>query len=526
MHKNKKPMGFAASFEIRSLLNDNDDGRRYSRFPRTARLRSLLAGVVVLAVLVFGLNLIESSQIPSADLIGRGETKSSRDSSSSAQSSDSTVANDDTATDPTPQQEPQQISTAVPTIAPTSSLRPGNNEPSEQVTIPGQPDSSPVDVATNSPVDGSDVTLTDDYVSESVNSQEPTSQTNPTELVSNFTYPEAIVPVMSNASKTFVERWCDLEGTEWYPTGDSSWKLRAPAFLIPGAKYSGIFAITNLLENHPQIRPPSKGPETKFFFDNNFQKYVQRNEKTTVMQARERLLAQNYPALDFQKSPGSITYDATSGYLFRSNVLPRRLLCVLPWIKIVILLRDPIDRLYDHYLAVKHNHNLPHDLEDWIQKDMDLMQESGLISNSTGKTSNKKEDEKWYEYQHNAVEGPLGRSLYEIQIRHWFQALRAIGHEPKDKVLIIRTEDLVAKPQKEFKRLLKFLGLSEYEPESWDIIATLADKKSDAISKETRKLLKEFFKPYQARLEKLLEKYKVPYGSGGSSSSGKQKVSL
>eukprot|EP00977_Amphora_coffeiformis_P000282 scaffold83_cov181-Amphora_coffeaeformis.AAC.9 len=512
-----------APFEIRSLLSsherDESPTRRsasgqYSKFPRTARLRSLLMGVVALATLVLGLNLIESSRIPV--ISGKGEVKRWRSpGGGSTDDDDGAAENKDTPHGGGPQTTPVQgpispalspsvaspsSTTADASLAPTPMLRPSNGQSDGQLPVPAAGETSvPTESTPNNEVPS------------------PNPPNNiPNTSSTNFTYPEALIPVMSNASQSFVERWCDLEGTDWYPKGDNLWKLRAPAFLVPGAKYSGVFALTNLLDHHPQIRPPSKGPETQFFFDTNFQKYVRRNEKTTVMQARERLLAANYPALDFQKAPGSISYDATAGYLFRSNVLPRRLLCVLPWIKMVVVLRDPIERLYQHFLSMKTTHNLPHELEDWIEKDMNLMRISGLISNTTdapNKMNSQTEDVAWYHYQHGAVDGPVGRSLYEIQLRQWFQALRAIGREPKDSVLIVRTEEMVENPNREFKRILDFLDLSDFTPPSTEIVSLLGQPRANEITEATRKKLKDFFKPYNARLEKLLSRYKISYGS-------------
>ena len=496
-------MAFAA-FEIQKLLNGNGDdalSRKQSRFPRTARMRALLIGVVTLALVVFGLNLIESSRIPSAEKMGRGQTKNCRDGSSECDETTSNSADDGNVvvTTPLQGQKDPQISTLPPTQSPvlipggtpSPMLWPGNAETPGQIPVSEQDPSA-------------------------LGGEPSLSQTNPQNEVPDFAYPEALVPVMNNSSQAFVERWCDLRGTDWYPKDGNAWKKRAPAFLIPGAKYSGIFAITNLLDEHPQIRPPSKGPETRFFFEPDFLRYVQSNEKTTVMQARERLLAVNYPAAEFRD--GIVSYDASSGYLFRSTVLPRRLLCVLPWIKIVAVLRDPIERLFVHYSAMKFDHSLPHQLEDWIEKDMNLMRQANLIPNatSTGKQSMKDEDVAWYDYQHNAVEGPVGRSLYDIQLRQWFQALRAIGRNPKDCVLIVRTEELVENPKREFDRILKFLDLSEFTPSSWDIVSSIYTQQTGEMSKETQKWLSDFFKPYQARLEKLLKKFKVPYGSGSA----------
>lgn len=182
----------------------------------------------------------------------------------------------------------------------------------------------------------------------------------------------------------------------------------------------------------------------------------------------------------------------------------------------VVVLRDPIERLYQHFLAMKYTYNLPHSLEKWIEIDMDLMRSSGLISNTTdapNKMNAKAEDVAWYQYQHRAVEGPVGRSLYEIQLRQWFQALRAIGRDPKDSVLIVRAEEMVENPEREFRRILGFLELSDYTPPSFGVVSSLGKTRAHQMDGNIRKRLGDFFKPYQTRLEKLLAKYKIPYGS-------------
>lgn len=527
-----------APFEIRSFLGVNGDssptGRgaasgngRHAKFPRTQWLRCLLLSVCGLAVLVFGLNLIESSRIPSMPSLEQGESKWEKGDGPSepgGQGQDSTATtNQLDSTSSVVTNSPAESPIAQGTRLPTPALRPGIPDSSGQL-LPPQGGGIPMpNTVSNPPLsNNSDVNISNnDSVETPAEQPIPYQQSNNIPIVDiNYTYPEATHPVMGDAAKNFVDRWCDLDGKEWYPTGDSSWKLRAPAILMPGAKSSGLSVLADLLNQHPQVIPPSSGPATEqFFFDGNFRKYVRTNQRTTVMQARARLVALNYPEMDFRKNPGSISYHASPGYLFRSNVLPRRLFCVLPWIKMVVLLREPIERLYQHYLTTRGEHRLPHALDEWIEVDFDLMRESGLIANATNPTAKHNmtdEDVAWYQYQHSSVQGPVGRSLYEIQLRQWFQGLQAIGRDPKDSVLIVRTEELAENPEREYKRILKFLELTDYKPPSMEKVSALATQQSSEMSAATRKRLEDFFKPYNLRLQKLLRSYKIPYGSGGT----------
>lgn len=456
-----------------------------------------------MAVLVFGLNLIESTLLPSVGSLGKSQGKSWRIGSSKGDDDsaddDSTTPVDSPKATPYPTLPPTALPTGLPTRAPSPVLR--------QTPVPGN----------GVPTFGaSDPTVVLPTAGGRPSPSQPSASS-----ATNFSYPIIPAPDMSDAAQTFVDRWCELGATDWYPSGDNAWKMRAPAFLIPGTKYGGIYALTNLLSGHPQIIPPTNGDETRFFLEPTFsEKYVKPNEKTIVMQARERLYAQSYAGSDFRNAPGSISYDATAGYLFRSNVLPRRLLCTLPWVKMVVILRDPVKRLYQHYIASKRDKHLTLTLEEWIEKDFDLMRKSGLITNATNPVSLAKKANKtgenvaWYQYQHFSLDGPVGRSLYDIQLRQWFQALQAIGRDPKKSVLIVLAEDFIKDPTMEFARILKWLKLSAFTPPSLDVIRVLANENLDGMAGKTKKRLETFFEPYGKRLEDLLKGYEIPFGSG------------
>lgn len=525
----------AAPFEIRDLLSfgeapdtppgtpNNTNGRRspspnrQSKFPRTQWLKFLLLSVCGLAILVFLLNLMESSQIPLMSSMGSDERKWQGDdmgnggySSEEPPPPGGSPSSSFDATPPTI--SPALRATQTPASVSNNSVSNntdvmGEQSPTgEELLTPGEPNSPPL----SNNIDSAPASPPDPYQ----------SVDNIPNVVQNFNYSEGSQHILPDASSNFVDRWCDLNGLDWFPKGDKSWELRAPAVLMPGARSSGISSLASLLNQHPQVIPPANSPATEqFFSEEPFRKYVRKNQKTTVMQARARLVALNYNKLHFQKDPQSISYYSSPGYLFRSNVLPRRLFCVLPWIKMVVLLREPVERVYQHYLSSKELHLLPHSLEDWIEQDLDLMRDSGLIANKTSATAGKlnmtDEDVAWYRYQHRSFQGPVGRSLYEIQLRQWFQGLQAIGRDPKDSVLIVRTEELAENPEREYKRILAFLNLNDFKPPSFEAVSALASEKSGEMNEATRTRLETFFKPYNMRLQKLLRSYKIPYGSGG-----------
>lgn len=326
-----------------------------------------------------------------------------------------------------------------------------------------------------------------------------------------------------NASQAFVERWCDLQGVDWYPTGTKAWQQRGPAFLLPGAKMSGTKQLSAWLLQHEQIVPPParRSTELQFFYERNFRRYVTAQERTKVLAARERMYARDFSVTALKKSEKAMEFDATPGYLFYSSILPRRILCVAPWVKLVVLLRDPVDRVAAHYLEAKRK-GLKVSLEEWIEKEFALIDRVGLLNHTSAATAtgatnsfsgSTEEDVAWYNYHSATLEGALGRGLYEIQLRQWFQALRAVGRDPADSVLIVRAEHLHTSPAEPYRQILKFLGLSTQDKKSNTFRPTLLGAEATStrlpMKEETRQRLTEFYAPYNARLQGLVQSYRV-----------------
>ena len=315
-------------------------------------------------------------------------------------------------------------------------------------------------------------------------------------------HPDTIPSRLGNTSTHFLQRWCDFSSSkkgnkngnntkdlllhDWYVQHDPtmSWQRRAPAFLIPGVKYTGATRIlSQLLSQHEQILPPNgisssnhqqQQYDVQFFLDFNFRKYVSYyTQITNVQLARQHLYAHLfYNKKILQYDENKISFDSTNGYLLYSTVTPRRIFCVTPWVKLIIILQDPIHRLIRHYIVARKQYGLPLSFQEWIEKDWQLMQRVGLIPNHHNNNNNssstrtrtilttEEEDEAWYDYTSHSQEGAIGRGMYEIQLRHWFQALLGIGQQPKRVVLLLWANDFGKEPKGYYKRVLQFVGVN------------------------------------------------------------------
>ncbi len=140
-----------------------------------------------------------------------------------------------------------------------------------------------------------------------------------------------------------------------------------PNFFLVGAAKAGTTSLYSYLRQHPQIFMPATIKEPHFFAQVHPSPKQRYASKAFITDRRDYLRL-------FRRAAGfKAIGDASPSYLWDAEA-PRRIHAVNPDAKILIALRDPVERAYSHYLmdfreGVQH---LPfHDaLEtDWKRKD-------------------------------------------------------------------------------------------------------------------------------------------------------------
>lgn len=112
-------------------------------------------------------------------------------------------------------------------------------------------------------------------------------------------------------------------------------------FFIVGAPKAGTTSLYHYLNEHFEIEMSSQ-KEPDFFSDKSLQKqklYYGKNRIDTI---------EKYHSL-FEKENVILRGDASVSYLFYEDV-PHKIIAYNPEAKIIIMLRDPIDRAFSHYL--------------------------------------------------------------------------------------------------------------------------------------------------------------------------------
>lgn len=312
--------------------------------------------------------------------------------------------------------------------------------------------------------------------------------------------PNYEVPVYNvTQGRIFTDQWCELDNVMWYPKSESQkWRLRAPYFMLPGAKKSGTTSLASYIMQHPLVER-ARTKELQFFMNKNFRlEYVNENRKTLVKKARQKMYEMEYHSLALMQDKSKISFDATPGYLFFSAMLPQRILCVTPWIKLLLILRNPVDRAYSNHAYVTRMTGMKVEFEKWIEQDMFALNKSGFLE----ATTEEEEDARWPEYLKLAGEGPIGRSLYDVQIRQWSKALVDAGRDPSTQIHIVRSEDMHVNKDGEYRKVLNFLGLP-YVPIKNEEEKVVSDYQHP-MKKETRDMLEALFEPYNKKLYKRL----------------------
>lgn len=250
-----------------------------------------------------------------------------------------------------------------------------------------------------------------------------------------------------------------------------------PDFLIVGGQRCGTTSLYNYLTQHPCVESASE--KEIQFLSLNFSRGVSWYKKHFPV-ALKKYYARVINGHEL------ITGEATPYYLFHPHA-PGRARQVVPKAKIIILVRNPVDRAYSHY----HRHvrfkveTLP--FEEAIQAEPVRLQ--GEVERMTA-------DVKYFSFNHQMY-SYLARGIYIDQIRLWRM------HFPEEQIYIMKSEDLFRSPANSLSNIYNFLGLNDYALKDY--------RKHNAggqlpMSKSTRKRLVEYFEPYNHRLYQYLGK--------------------
>jgi hypothetical protein len=204
-----------------------------------------------------------------------------------------------------------------------------------------------------------------------------------------------------------------------------------PDALIIGAPKAGTSALHAALARHPQVyASPVKEPKHFMCTDAPPPAYVGPGDAHSQQEWVWR--ADDYAAL-FEPAPaGTVRLESTPFYLYLRSAR-RRIAEELPDAKLVVIVRDPIDRAYSNWM---------HLYVDGLEPEADFV--------AACRAEEERVRAGWAPFWHYRRMGRYGEQLADL-----------LAHVERERVLVLRYFQLVSRPVETLDTVARFLGIEE-----------------------------------------------------------------
>ena len=239
-----------------------------------------------------------------------------------------------------------------------------------------------------------------------------------------------------------------------------------PSVLIIGTQKGGTTSLFNYMVQHPAVLAPLS--KEVHYFDLNYQR------GPTWYRAR-------FPYTYQLRTGTSITLDASPYYLVHPLV-PQRAAQQLPEVKLIALLRDPVDRAFSHY-----QHEIRGGRESLSFSDAIAAEAERLA----GEEERVRDGRNYYSYNHHRYSYLL-RGQYIEQLRRWME------HFPRAQLLVLQSEWLFRDPAAASSAVYQFLGLAPHRLQHYKPF--LQGRYEREMAPGLRASLAAHFEPYNRQL--------------------------
>ena len=263
---------------------------------------------------------------------------------------------------------------------------------------------------------------------------------------------------------------------------------KLPEFLVIGGAKCGTTSLFSYILQHPKVVAPTL-KEVHFF------EYISKTN--------ESWYRMHFPI----KKNGIVTGEATPGYLVHPFV-PERVHKIIPNVKLIIILRNPVDRAYSAFNYMMNlGTQIRTDFENVINEEISRMK---LIEgNPEFEISDRN-------YDYTLTYSYLRHGIYVNYIKNWFR------YFPKEQFFMLHSKELSDNTNSVMQKIFGFLqlpnyNLNDFENKKIRKIFSKAGNELDnenrfnvqsypKMKEETRKSLLSFFKPYNEELFKFIGK--------------------
>jgi hypothetical protein len=244
-----------------------------------------------------------------------------------------------------------------------------------------------------------------------------------------------------------------------------------PDFFLVGVQKGGTTSLFDALYQHPQII--ANKTKEMFYYGNSINYKSGKNYY-------KQFFATEYHKKSVEKKLGKPCFaiDASTDS-FDSKEAPARIFADNKNARIVVFLRDPVERAFSQY---KFSVKLGFETADF-EKALEL--ENQRIAEQVGKEHN-------YAFQRL---GYRSRGMYAEYLENWYKVF------DKKNIFVESSEAFFKDPQAVYDQLIDFLGLEKKEKVDFK---KLNEGSLEKMSPATRTMLSEFYKPHNKKLFEII----------------------
>jgi hypothetical protein len=245
-----------------------------------------------------------------------------------------------------------------------------------------------------------------------------------------------------------------------------------PGFLIVGAERCGTTSMFHVLKQHPAIFTTTLRKQEVHFFDVAYGRGLAWYQAQFPFRAPAHLTAR-------RARTAPVAFEASPYYMFHP-LAPERIHRDLPGVRLLVLLRDPVERA-----CSAHANHLGHGLEtESFERALEL-EDSRLAGEAERIVADP--SHKSYSHRHHSYRT---RGHYIDQLE---QLERIFGRE---RILVIDSDDFFADPGPAYDQVLEFLGLPSCTP----AFTPQNARPRAPMPESVRAALEEHYRPYDERL--------------------------
>jgi Sulfotransferase domain len=281
--------------------------------------------------------------------------------------------------------------------------------------------------------------------------------------------PAELVPTIPSSARSL------LRNTVWAYGKATSSVRPLPDFLVIGAQKAGTTALYAYLRWHPGISGPSWKEAS--FFDRHYVRgeawYRGHFPNPVRMWRSERANGRRL-----------VVGEASPSYILHP-LAPERVNRLIPDVRLVALLRDPIDRAYSHYQheVVRGTETLPFEEaldaeEERLRGEVERMiADPAYFSHA------------WWNFTY------LARGRYAEQLERWFAVF------PREQLLVVASADLHDRPAETYGEILDFIGAERHALDSYPHVFS---REYAPLPEDARARLSAYYSEPNRRLYELL----------------------